>query len=285
MELFRALAALVEPPSAAHAPVAASLGLPAVPRADEYTDVLVFQVYPYSSVYLGPDGLLGGDARDRVAGFWRTLGAEPPGEPDHVAALLAGLAQLSDAERTAASPRQAAALRRARHVVFWDHVASWMPPFLSALGRTDHPFYATWARLAEAALAAEAEELGTPVIALPVSPPAPPAGSDQLIGSLLAPARVGFTLTRDDLLRAGAEIGLGCRVGERRFVLRALLAQDASAVLTWLADEARRQAAALATSHLVTARPWRERAAASASWLAARAAEAGEADVVACGEA
>lgn len=51
------------------------------PAVDEHTDVLVFQAYPYASIYLGAEGMLGGKARDRIAGFWRALGGEPPAEP------------------------------------------------------------------------------------------------------------------------------------------------------------------------------------------------------------
>ena len=42
--------------------------------------------------------MLGGEAADRVAGFWRALGREVPGEPDHLSALLGLYAGLADAE-------------------------------------------------------------------------------------------------------------------------------------------------------------------------------------------
>ena len=32
--------------------------------------------------------MLGGEARDRIAGFWRALGLVPPPEPDHLAVML-----------------------------------------------------------------------------------------------------------------------------------------------------------------------------------------------------
>jgi hypothetical protein len=246
MELWRALASLVEPPTPALRPVAEAVGLSTLPGLDEHTDVIVFQAYPYASVYLGPEGMMGGDARDRIAGFWRALGAEPGAEPDHLGAVLAGLADLADAERDAAGARVA------RHALFWEHVASWMPPYLAMLHRVGGDFHRRWAELAAAALAEEAASLGAPArlpahlrAAAPFGDPETPEEIDELIAVLLAPVRVGFTLGRDDLVRAADDLGLGCRVGERRYVLRSLLAQDAAGALGWLAAEARRQADAL----------------------------------------
>src|SRR6266496_675887 len=87
-EIFRALGALCEPPEPAHARLAAALGLPPPPDAAAFTEVFVFQLVPYAAPYLSPDGMLGGEAGDRVAGFWRALQLRPPAEPDHLAALL-----------------------------------------------------------------------------------------------------------------------------------------------------------------------------------------------------
>lgn len=275
MELFRALASLLEPPCAEHRAVAAAAGLPPPPAPDEHTDVLVFQAYPYGSVYLGGEGMLGGEARDRIAGFWRALGGEPPGEPDHLGCLLAALARLAEEEADARSP----AVRAARRALYWDHVASWMPPYLSMLRRIGGDFFAAWADLAEAALSAEADLLGPPArlaLHLRMAPSLEEPGDlDRLLELLLVPARTGFAVTRDDLLRAAAELGLGCRAGERRYALRSLLEQDAGDVLRWLAAEAARQATVCERSPLPTAGWWSERARAASGWLESMAAGAG----------
>ena len=63
---------------------------------------------------------------------------------------------------------------------------------------------------------------------------------ESFLKALLASARSGMILTRQDLARAGRTLGLGVRLGERAYVIKALLAQDANATLAWLADEARR---------------------------------------------
>src|ERR1041384_5091158 len=71
MQLFRALAGWVDPaerPGAAR--VAEALGLEAVPEASAYTDLFVFQLYPYASVYVGDEGMMGGGGGGGAAG-WR----------------------------------------------------------------------------------------------------------------------------------------------------------------------------------------------------------------------
>lgn len=260
-EALRALAVLLEAPRPEHAAIAAALELPALPTADEYTAVLVFQAYPYASVYLGAEGMLGGEARDRIAGFWRALGGEPPAEPDHLSILLAGVATL--AEQAPASS--------VRGALFWEHVASWMPPYLATLRRMGAPFHVAWADLLATVLAELAADLGPPArlpLALRDAPalPGAPADLDELLATLLAPVRIGFVLVRDDLERAAAELGIGLRAGERRFALRSLLAQDPAAVLGWLATEARAQATALAALPPITAW-WTGRAHVGATWL------------------
>ena len=60
MELFRALAIFAEPPTVKSARVAEALELGEVPGADEYTEAFIFQLYPYASVYLGAEGMIGG---------------------------------------------------------------------------------------------------------------------------------------------------------------------------------------------------------------------------------
>jgi len=247
MELLRALAVLAEPPAAEHAVLAAALELPAPPPADEHTDVLVFQAYPYASVYLGSEGKLGGDARDRIAGFWRALRAEVPKDVDHVSVLLAALANLDD--------------EHARHALFWEHVASWMPPFIATLRRIGG-FFAAWAETLDSVIADHATRLAAPArmpLHLRLAP------DPTTLDDMLAPVCTGVVIVRDDLVRCAAELGLGMRAGERRFVLRAWLEQDAPAVVGWLAAEAQRQALAMRGP---LASWWRARALATSTWLA-----------------
>ena len=85
-DLLRSLAVVSEDVTPDHHRVAASLGINSDVAA--HTDLFCLQLPPFAAIYLGADGMLGGEAADRVAGFWRALGLVPPAEPDHLAALL-----------------------------------------------------------------------------------------------------------------------------------------------------------------------------------------------------
>src|SRR5215211_6068625 len=145
MELFRALAVLVEPPGRPGAArVAEALGLGAPPGASAYTDLFVFQLYPYASVYLGAEGMMGGEARDRVAGFLAALGQAVPQEPDHLALMLGAYAWLAESEAAASEGRARASMRSARRAFLWEHLLSWLPVYLDKLGQVAPPFYRGW---------------------------------------------------------------------------------------------------------------------------------------------
>lgn len=245
-EAIRALATIAEPPRAETALLSRLLDVGDLPATSEYTDVFVLQLPPYASVYLGNEGMLGGEARDRVAGFWRALGLVPPAEPDHLAALLGLYAELADTEDGAPDEGLRRARRGARHALLWEHLLSWLPVYLAAVGNLGHASYRRWALLLAEVLTAEAEVVGPPVAVSShlreARPPADPRGEglEAWLTSVLAPVRGGIILARADLARAGRELELGVRLGERRFMLRSLLGQDAPAALRWVAGEAER---------------------------------------------
>jgi TorA maturation chaperone TorD len=274
VELFRALGALSEGPSSELQRTADALGLGALPAPAVHSDLFLFQLYPYASVYLGAEGMLGGEARDRIAGFWRALGEAPPAEPDHLALMLALHARIGELE--AADPRRSGAWRHARRAHLWEHLLSWLPGFLEKLGELADPFYARWASLLGEALREEAERLGGPerlALHLREAPGlADPErdGLEPFLQSLLTPVRSGMILARADLSRAADQLGLGLRLGERRWVLRALFEQAAAPVLEWLAGEASRWARRHTPGLHLAAEPaafWRSRAEATAQLL------------------
>lgn len=299
MELFRALASLIEAPSPEHTRVAAALGLPAAPTPAEHGQVVAQQRYPYASVYLGAEGMLGGEARDRIAGFRRALGlegelAEPSAsgdgsstgavtsrEPDHLAALLGLLASLEQWRRDEADPAGKALLTQARTTLVWEHLTSWTGPYLATFERCDSVFHRRWASLLEETVAHLCGDVEFPDY-LPAALRAAPGFADPrreggaaFIAALLAPARSGVILLRDDLERLGGDLGLACRAGERRYVLNAFLAQDPGRTLEWLADHAAdwsRRVAAKGPAPI--AAWWSKRAAGTAALLKELAGEA-----------
>ena len=133
MELFRALGALAEAPSEDLAPIARSLNLGELPEVHEHTELFGMQLVPYASIYLGPEGHIGGEGRDRLKGFWRALDIEPPDEVDHLSVMLSSYAELLEME-VAASSRPPASVedlsevgRRIQTTFLLEHLAPWLP--------------------------------------------------------------------------------------------------------------------------------------------------------------
>jgi TorA maturation chaperone TorD len=246
MELFRALGALVEPPVEALAPVAEALDLGPLPPLADHTELFSFQLYPYASVYLGPEGMMGGEARDRIAGFYGALRQTPPPEPDHLTELLNAYTQLCQAEEARSDrPQVAEAFRHLRKAYFWEHLASWLPPYLRQVQELGTPFYQRWAALLLDAMTDEAAHLGEPAQISAHLLDAPglidprTEESPKFLDSLLAPVRSGMILTRADLLRAARKLDIGIRMGERKYILSAMFEQDGKGMIGWLAEEAK----------------------------------------------
>jgi hypothetical protein len=242
-ELLRALGAFADSPADART-AATALGLVPPSRA-EHTDAFVLNCPPYASIYLGPDGALGGEGADRAAGFWRAIGITPPAEPDHLTALVGLYTSLGDAAAQTRRPATAAALARSAAALFWEHLWPWLPAYLDAVADLAIPALTSWAQLTRRAIAAEFAGLPAPPglpLALRAAPPqtGPDGRVSDLTAALTTPARSGIILTRRGLTRGAGHSGVGHRIGERRFALRAMFDQDPAATLTWLGQEATR---------------------------------------------
>lgn len=266
-ELLRALGTLAIGSPADTARVARALDLPVWTTA-EHTELFVLALPPYASIHLGPDGKLGGEAADRVAGIWRALGLSPPADADHLGTILALYAELGEAADTASGQTTRERLDRAREAVLWEHLWAWLPGYLDAVvGQAD--VARPWAALTQRALRSEVRR-SQPPAALPLALRTAPerltaaASFDELLDAATARTRSGFILTRSDLAAAAGRLGLGLRHGERRFTLRAMLEQDPGSTLDWLASHAWRWASLHRRHVAVSADPslwWSERAA------------------------
>ncbi|MFM8944473.1 MAG: molecular chaperone TorD family protein [Actinomycetota bacterium] len=267
-ELLRGLGALCERPQPDHARIADALDLPPLGDPVDEAATFLFEVYPYASVHLGDEGMLGGEARSRVTGFWVALGLEPPTESDHLASLLGLLASLADLEAAEVDAARRVLRREARKALLWEHVLSWTTPFLHAVERVGTEHQVAWAGLLRATLVAEALEFGAPDLP-PVALRAAVQADDPLTLAT-APVRTGVVLTRTDLVRGARALGVATRRGDRAFALRAMAEQDPMGTGAWLAAEAASQAARFRgepTALAPVAHWWAERAETTARML------------------
>lgn len=243
VELFRALAVLGEPPTTEHRRVAEVLDLGEPAEGGDYAAVFVLNHHPYASVHLGPEGMMGGQARDRVAGFWRAVGRTPPAEPDHLSALLGLYAALLEEARERGAAESTMAERSAVALLH-EHLAPWVPALLERVAVEAPGFYGAWARLLGETLRAELAWAGVPA-QLPAHLREAPGlvdprsgDADTFLAGLLAPVRTGMIVTRADLARVARESALGARMGDRRQTLRSILSVEPEGVFRALARHA-----------------------------------------------
>ncbi|HZD22607.1 MAG TPA: molecular chaperone TorD family protein [Acidimicrobiia bacterium] len=241
-DLLRTLGVLTERPSPGVAALAETLGLDA-PSPVEHTELFLQQLPPYASIYLDPTGKIGGGARDRVAGFWRAMSMTPPAEPDHLAALLGLWATIIEATVEEPGPERRGLLKHSARTLVWEHLSSWLIPYLRRFRELSTGPYGDWADLLAAVLE-EPLEGPSPILPMHLREKREQLSNDNdLIAYLLTPIRSGIIITRADLGRAAADLRLGMRLGERAFSLASLLDQAHRSILAWLAVEADRQAA------------------------------------------
>jgi hypothetical protein len=243
-ELLRSLGAALVTPPPDNGRVLDALGLPLQSGA-EHTDAFVLSAPPHAAIHLGPEGKLGGEGLDRVAGFWRALGLRPPQDADHLGVLLMLYAELGEAEDHAAARRLRDRLRLARIALLYEHIGCWAPGYLASISAFGTASVASWAALVQDAVREELADVTAYEVlplALRAAPPALSADTspDELLDWLLVPVRAGFVLTRHDLAQCAGATGVGLRRGERRFILKAMLEQDPRATMRWLTGHARR---------------------------------------------
>jgi TorA maturation chaperone TorD len=251
-EIFRALGALGESPRPELQAIADVVGLGALPSRAAHADLFVLQLYPYASVYLGAEGMMGGEAADRIGGFWRALGQTPPSQPDHLALLLGFHARLAELEETAGAPDAAGVRqesggedglgglnecdtgtgvsgvhgaggerRRWRHVreaFFWEHLMSWLPLFLAKLeslpdGDAD-PFYLRWGALLRTVLREEAAALRptTPGAWLPLHLREAPEMADPRRDGAAAFVQALLSPVRSGMILTRSDLARGARM-------------------------------------------------------------------------
>lgn len=264
-ELLRALGAAALTPPPGNQEVCRALDLPALTGA-EHTGVFVLAAPPHAAIHLGPEGQLGGEGLDRVAGFWRALGLSAPEDADHLGTLLMLYAELGTAESTTPDERLSAQLQRSRTALLHEHLWSWAPGYLAAVDSLGVPATTAWADLTLQALQAEIAEAPPPPLlplALRTAPPGFRADDslEDTLDVLVTPIRSGYVLTQRDLQVGATRADVGFRRGERRYALKAMLQQDPRATLAWLGEHASAWSEVHArTGDDATSTWWRDRA-------------------------
>lgn len=272
-ELLRALGAVVLTSPPGNVELCRGLDLP-VPSGAEHTGVFVLAAPPHGAIHLGPDGQLGGEGLDRIAGFWRALGLRAPEDADHLGTLLMLYAELGAAESQTNDERLSAQLRRSRTALLHEHLWSWAPGYLGAVAALGVRPTTEWADVTLEALRAELADTEPPAL-LPLALRAAPPGLDpddsleDTLDVLVTPIRSGYVLTQRDLRVGAARSDVGFRRGERRYALKAMLEQDPRSTLAWLEEHARSWAGVHARSGSdATSTWWQARADHTAQVLA-----------------
>jgi Nitrate reductase delta subunit len=273
-DLLRALGVFAEPPGPQHRRLADLLGVQA-PTGSDWTEAFTVQLVPHASIYLGAEGMLGGEATERIAGFWRALHQPVPADPDHLTTLLGLYATLIETHASEPGGPRKVLLGQARAALLHEQLLSWLLAYTQAMSEVAPPPYAAWAALLRQAIRDEAGEVGAPDLLtahLRAAPP-PPSAEDDLdtvLAHLLCPARSGVVLARGHLAALARTGDLGLRMGDRRRILRALIDQEPATTLDLLTEWAEvwviRHRADEALAGPIAAH-WAERATATAALL------------------
>ena len=246
-DLLRAGGVLAEPPGPQHRSLAHLLGIPE-PTGSDWTETFTVQLVPHASIYLGAEGMLGGEASERIAGFWRALRLPVPADPDHLTALLGLYASLIEAQASQPAGPRKVLFGQARAALLHEHLLSWLLAYTYAMSDVAPAPYTAWADLLRESLQAEVGEIGSPERPPAHLRAAPPSAfvddsPDAVLAHLLCPVRSGLILARGHLAQLARHGDLGLRLGDRRRVLRALIEQNPATAVTMLADQAQRWAA------------------------------------------
>lgn len=220
---------------------------------ERYTRVFVLNAYPFGSVYLSPDGAVGGEHAGFTGGVLNALGlaVEDGLAPDHMSVLVGAVSALLEREAGARDGMRAERARHAQRSLLAEHLLPWAPHFLDAVARVDDGLYAAAAAAERRLLTGHAGSLfgdngDDAAVALgdggrgparehrsdadPHESAAPPAADDvSPLVALTRPARCGFFVCRADIGAIAAELGLPVRFGGRAFMLESLVQAAAQA--------------------------------------------------------
>ena len=199
----------------------------------EHYQLFVHNVFPYESIFLGDDGLLGGTITESVAGFYQRIGFTPTSDEsaDHISTELSAMAYLCFAELDAIEdeiPHQVERLRQLQRHFLDEHLLRWLPAFVFAVEQQEPTIYTDVVRQSFDVVCRHRVQLGDDLMATSnrfVLTASPDLLADEktslrdIARYLLTPAYTGFFLSVDDIRRIGATFRVPHGFGKRQQIL------------------------------------------------------------------
>lgn len=250
--------------------MSALLGVPVTFEAGAHYEALGLGVPPHASVFVDPEGVVGGAVSQRVVDTYARIGfaydVTGPA-PDHVAVQLRALARCP----SGASQR----------VILDEHLLGWVPMLAYAL-RDFAPYGVAASTLVGVLLdhrSSLGEHRGGPsMAAVELALDDPKTSLGDIAAFLCRPATSGMWLSRFDVTRLARGVSASHGFGERRLMLENLLRSAADrdalgALVDALAHEVEGWQTHLATLPDVYAAPWTARLAKTTALLEALRAQ------------
>ncbi len=198
--------------------------------ADHY-QLFGHTLFPYESIYLDGEGLLGGSLTNAVQRFLGVMGYGglfDDSSPDHLGHELGGLAYLCRQEAELlqrAETSEAAGIRASQREFLESHLLRWLLPALIAIEQHGSRFYCAMAALTLDLMGEHYEELieGAAEPLYQFKLPSPPAllendatGLREIARYLVTPPYSGMVMSRESITRMARRLQLPRGFGNRQ---------------------------------------------------------------------
>lgn len=198
-----------------------------------------FNLFPYASIFLASDGLLGGNVTEQVVGQYQRSGFVVDSRatsPDHIGHELQFLAFLSAAEADAwrdGLPQQALRVQQHQRDFLQSHLLHWLLPLVTAVSAiAPATFYVALADLALQLVLEQYEQLCANQLPLAQADPLPQppdvlaqekTGLRRIARYLTVPPYSGIYLSRDQISQMARQHDLPRGFGSREEMLENVL--------------------------------------------------------------
>lgn len=201
--------------------------------AAEYYQLFGLNVFPYASIFLYGDTMLGTPVTDSVQTFYHEVGFTDYANdmPDHIGNAFALLSFLSGAEADALEDNVLGEAYRMQHLqrrFLEEHILGWLPALSKAIQQQDSTLYSYLMELGLSIAVAQYRSMRVNLIGTAVEfclPDAPQLLDNEktslkdIAEYLLVPAFAGFYLSRDVVRQLGHEYDLPHGFGKRHQLL------------------------------------------------------------------